>query len=152
MHLEICKTLESKKYEIIFLQKPYGSSYAAKSNFEHIDVPTGYSRYVPSVDDTLVCILYRAFRLTQYDSKHLMALELLHLETRTTLIAVKLYCQFSQPLEGMLARVECIVQCFPRNTIIGTDANTRSPIWFSEDWDNRGKDWIEFILHHNLDV
>lgn len=161
VHIEVNTALESTGFDLAFLQEPYGTFYGRQRSSDSTlwckDCPPGYIYYTPKVTRYKVGIMvkrsrFQAFHLVKYDSEHLIALNLVDLVTGFKFIAISLYCQFSLSLDPMLVQLERVVcENAGSEMMLCTDANAKSPLWYS-DWNDRGRDLAEFFVMHGFIV
>ena len=66
-------------------------------------------------------------------------------------IIINVYCQYSIPLEGFLAKLERIINSFQcEKLLITMDANAKSGLWFDKITDEKGILLEEFVYENNL--
>lgn len=69
------------------------------------------------------------------------------------LYVVSIYCQFRDPIDGYLSRLDNILMAlYGRPVLIGMDSNAKSPMWFGPVADERGAKLEELILQHDLTI
>lgn len=69
------------------------------------------------------------------------------------LYVITLYCRYSISNESFLYRLDQVLRALRgKPVLIGTDANARSPLWFSDESDDPGQRLEDFIFEHRLQV
>lgn len=149
---ELCRALSTIEFEVLALQEPYISAEFA-SEFTNL----GYNAFRPNINNVMVCTLVskkvEAFHLVEYDSPHCCVVEVRRGPGELRILLINVYCQPSISLTSILNNLEHIL-IMNRNKpiLICTDANSKSPTWFSKKLDDRGREFEEFALLHSLNI
>lgn len=137
--------------DILCLQEPYlykGKVRGYTSSGCKVIQPDGTNPWVAvvAVEEKL-----QIFRVACEETEHLLCLHVVSEADEFYLINI--YCQFSMRIEPFLINVEKVLNNLNSNKVIVLmDSNARSPLWFSNETDERGKIVEEFLLSRNLFV
>jgi len=110
----------------------------------------------PGVDKPWVAVVVankrlEIFHLAQYDSPHLMCLQVM--SEQEDFYIINIYCQFMLPIAPFMDHIEKIINSL-RSTkyIILMDSNAKSNLWFANDTDERGRVVEDFLINNKLHV
>lgn len=145
---ELRQCAEEYKADIICMQEPYSN------NGKIIGLPISSTTITGSNDNpkAAINILNRSIettKLTQFCDSHCVCVEIR--SSVGTFYLVSVYCQFSDPIELHLSKLEKITRNLRgKNIIIAGDFNARSTTWFDRQTNQSGQEVEDFIERQQL--
>lgn len=144
---ETNQIIREKVLDMALLQEPY---YAYK-NIRGL--PSYLSLLKPSCESPMVAAVCKReldpVLLSGYSSRNMMVFSV-HF-SGIDLFIVNVYCQFGDDIDGYLQWIQSVLDNFRgKKVIIAVDSNAKSPMWFSERRDGRGRKVEDSIFANGL--
>ena len=144
---EIRKLIEDLSLDVICLQEPYSS----KSGIPHMPITARVVREgdAPMAATIIVNKQIKVARVSQYCNSHINCTEIV--TPSGAWILVNMYVQYGEVLD--LSIMRAIARAYTNvPMIIMADANAKSPWWYSNNRDERGEQFEDFIAEFGLNI